>query len=482
MIVPVILCGGSGGRLWPVSRESCPKQFQRISGQKHSLFQCALNRVQSIPGASGAVVVCNEDHRVTVSTQIEGVAAAVDEIILEQTGRNTLPAVANAAFSRAPDDLLLILPSDHYIRDAEGFSNTVQNAVPCAQDGMLVCFGSAPDNPKSGYRYIIPGREREDRYPGKGVRSVKKFMENSDYESAAFIIDEGAFCSSGMFLFRAATILEEIRRYHPGIYHYCREARRCSKRHGRFSTMNAELLRQCPSISLDDGVMKQALDAVVVNLQCDWSDIGSWESVHESLKEPSRGNTLRGDVMTDNVKNSCVISNNRLVAAIGLDNHIIVETADAVLVARRDHVEQVKDMVGTLKDKNRPEASNQRKVQRSWGYIECLEATASVQVKRLVIDPGARLSIKRLKSRSKYWVVVRGNGKVVSGKHRFDLAPSQAAFTPPNTMHQLENAGPEPLEIIEVQTMTGPGEDDFERFEYDYVNLGAETPPLRAVS
>lgn len=481
MIVPVILCGGSGSHLWPVSRESSPKQFQCFSGQ-NTLFQDTLTRAESIPGMSGIIVVCNEDQRFTVKEQIEDIGANVDEIILEQMGRNTLPAIAAAAVSRSPNDLMLVLPADHHIADTEAFSQTVLKAVTVARDGALVCFGAVPSKPETGYGYIIPGREHEGLCPDNGVRSVREFIEKPDYDNATFLVQEGAFWNSRMFMFKASTILEEIRLHHPRIYHYCREARRhCSPDNG-FFTMKAGFLRECPSISIDYGVMEHTLDAVVIGLQSDWSDVGSWDGVHESLKGPSGGNTLRGDVMIDDVKNSCVISNSRLVAAIGLDNHIVVETADAVLVARRDNTQQVKDMVAALKDANRPEAASHWKVERPWGFFECLETTDSVQVKRLVIDPGARLSLQRHEFRSEHCVVVSGTAKVVNGEHRFELAPSQSTFIPAMTIHQLENPGPEVLEIIEVQTGSYFGEDDIERFEDDYGRVRAQNLPLRAVS
>ena len=448
---------------------------------ENTLLQNTLLRLRYLNNSKDAVIVCNEEHRFTVSQQLEDIGAQAGTIYLEQTGRNTLPAITAAALSMDPDELMLVLPSDHHIVDARGFSRSVEAAKKCARDGALVCFGAVPAKPETGYGYIVAGPKLDDQYPGKGLRSIRKFVEKPGYERAQWYISQGAYWNSGMFLFRAGSILAAVRRFQSFVYYSCREAIRYAEREKNFVKLNREFLLQCPSISIDHGIMEHTNDAVVVGLDSDWNDVGTWNGVWQSMNKTADGNATRGNVYLDDVKNSCVVAETRLVAALGLDNHIVIETADAVLVASRDQAQKVKDLVSKLKAEQKKEVKTPAKVHRPWGYFESLEMSETAQVKRLVVSPGARLSLQRHKFRSEHWVVVSGTAKVVNGEAVFDLNPSQSTFIPVMTLHQLENPGDDPLVIIEVQTGSYFGEDDIERFADDYGRVSRNRPLMAAV-
>jgi mannose-1-phosphate guanylyltransferase / mannose-6-phosphate isomerase len=482
MITPIILSGGRGSRLWPVSRETMPKQFQTINGE-HTLLQQTLLRVRDLQDTRGAIIVCNEEHRFIIANQIKNIENQVDNIFLEQLGRNTLLAITVAAATMKPEDLLLVLPSDHQINNTGAFCRTVESAKDSALNGELVCFGAIPDKPETGFGYIFPDRAFDKQPSCSQVRPILEFAEKPNLEHAERYIDQGAIWNSGIFMFRADTILEEVSLHQPSIYLYAHQAIDHAHRDGRYLTLKREDLHHCPSISIDYGVMEHTSNAVVVNLKSDWSDVGTWNGVWEALEKNRNGNTISGDVHLKEVKNSCIISESRLVTAIGLDGYVVVETADAVLIAKRDQSQEIKGIVAELKEKQRKEVVTHNKVTRPWGYFECLDMTETAQVKRLVVNPGAKLSLQRHQFREENWVVVKGVAKVTNGSKTFELGPSESTFIPIMTMHQLENSTDRPLEIIEVQTGTYFGEDDIERFEDDYGRaINTVEPPKLAFS
>ncbi len=474
MIIPVILSGGAGTRLWPLSRAMYPKQFLPLIGER-SLLQQTVLRLQGLPDLAPPLVVCNEEHRFLVAEQLRAVGASDGEILLEPAGRNTAPAVALAALrvkARGDDDaLLLVLPSDHVIADPEALQRAVMAGVAAARAGSLVTFGVLPTRPEIGYGYIRVGELLDD---GAGsARRVQAFVEKPDAERAAAYVASGEYLwNGGMFLFGADAYLAELERHAPAIADACRAASETARVDMDFVRVQREPFLAAPSDSIDYAVMERTDHAAVVSLDAGWSDVGSWDALLDVQPADACGNVISGDVMIEDVSGSLIRSEGRLVAALGVTNHIIVETADAVLVADRARAQDVKRLVERLKAERRDERLVHRQVFRPWGSYEGLVQTERFQVKRIIVKPGASLSLQMHHHRAEHWIVVRGTASVTCGDEVRLLTEDQSTYIPLGTAHRLQNPGRIDLEIIEVQSGSYLGEDDIVRFEDHYGRSG----------
>lgn len=482
MILPVVLCGGSGSRLWPVSRELYPKQLLPVTGETLSLLQMTIERLEGIADAVAPVILCNENHRFTVAAQIQALNIQPGAIILEPEGRNTAPAIAVGALEamrNGADPVLLVLPADHIVKDVPAFAAAVEDGCRLAESGEMVTFGIEPSKPEVGYGYIkkgmpIPreeaaaGREEEAGKSSAACR-IEKFVEKPDLNTARKYLASGAYLwNSGMFMFRASVVLEELTRFAPQIMERCTEAFSGSRQDLNFLRLEAAAFRACPSDSIDYAVMEKTRKAAVVPLNAGWSDIGSWSGLHEVREKDSAGNVLTGDVILDDVQDCFIHASSRMVAAIGMRNHVVVETKDAVLVAPMERAQDVKNIVNGLKAGNREEALMQSKVYRPWGSYERVDFGDRFQVKRITVNPGARLSLQRHHHRAEHWVVVKGTARIVKDGEETLLSEDQSTYVPLGTVHRLENPGKIPLELIEIQTGSYLGEDDIVRLEDVY--------------
>jgi len=465
MLTPVLLSGGVGSRLWPVSRETYPKQFLPLAGEL-SMLQETLRRTSGLEETS-PLVVCNEEHRFMVAEQLRQVDIRASALILEPEGRNTAPAVALAAIqalANDPEALLLVLPADHVIRDVDAFVDAVGRAVPLAQKGRLMTFGVVPSSPETGYGYIKCGAELD-----AGLYDLERFVEKPDVATAQAYLDSGNYLwNSGMFLLRAATYLDELAEYAPGMLSCCREAMADATIDMDFVRPAADKFLACPSDSIDYAVMEKTGAGGVVSLDCGWSDVGAWSALWDVATRDGDGNVCKGDVMLDNCAGSYFRSESRLVAGIGVTDLVVVETADAVLVSDRANVQEVKRIVNRLKDLQRPEASLHRRVYRPWGSYESLVTADRFQVKRIVVNPGQTLSLQMHHHRAEHWIVVHGTAEVTCEERIFMLAEDESTYIPLGHKHRLSNPGRIPLELIEVQSGAYLGEDDIVRYEDVY--------------
>jgi mannose-1-phosphate guanylyltransferase/mannose-1-phosphate guanylyltransferase/mannose-6-phosphate isomerase len=465
-IHPVILSGGSGSRLWPLSREHYPKQLLALLTER-TLLQETAARLDQLADAAPPLLVCNEEHRFLVAEQLRELGRSPAAIILEPCGRNTAPALTLAALSvceSAPDDLLLVMPADHVIRDGAAFAGAIRQARSQAAAGAIVTFGIAPDRPETGYGYI-----RKGEAAGEGGWRVGAFVEKPDFETARRYQESGDyFWNSGMFLLRASLWLEELRRHRPEMAAACEAAYRGGRRDGEFYRVAREAFAACPSDSIDYAVMEKTQRAVVLPLAAGWSDIGAWQAVHDLGAQDADGNVIQGDVLASGTHNSLLISQHRFLAALGLEDLVVVETADAVLVARKAHAQAVKDLVTELKSRSREEAKTHRRVYRPWGHYESVDAGPGFQVKRITVRPGAALSLQMHRQRAEHWIVVSGTARVTRGEETFLLHANQSTYIPVGAKHRLENPESTPLKLIEVQSGNYLGEDDIVRFEDRY--------------
>jgi mannose-1-phosphate guanylyltransferase/mannose-6-phosphate isomerase len=472
VIFPVILSGGSGTRLWPLSRELHPKQFLALIGE-HTMLQETILRLSGL--AIGApIVVCNEAHRFLVAEQLRVVECRPQAIVLEPVGRNTAPAIALAALAakatNGDDALLLVLPADHVIRDVKAFHAAIQIAAEAAQRGSLVTFGIVPDVPETGYGYIRRG-ERE----GNSYR-IAEFVEKPDLGRAQkFVASGDYYWNSGMFMFQAGRVLQELQRHASDIASVCRDAFVSATRDLDFTRISADAFKACRSESIDYAVMEKTADAVVVPLSAGWSDVGSWASLHAACDQDAQRNALVGDVLVEDTENSYIYSESRLVATVGLRDHIVVETKDAVLVAPKDRVQEVKALVARLKLQGRNEHALHRQVFRPWGSYDGLDEGERFQVKRLIVRPGGVLSLQMHHHRAEHWVVVSGTARITRGEETFLLEENQSTYIPVGVRHRIENPGKIALHIIEVQSGSYLGEDDIVRFEDRYGRQGTNT-------
>jgi len=459
---PVLLSGGSGTRLWPLSREAYPKQFLPLVGE-HTMLQDTWRRVAPLAGAA-PIVVANEEHRFLAAEQLRLVGVEHAGLILEPVGRNTAPAIAAAALQAmagGDDPLLLVLPSDHVVRDPEGFRAAVAAAVPAAEAGALVTFGIVPSAPETGFGYIQAA-------DGDGVRQVQRFVEKPDAATARGYLEAGGyFWNSGMFLFRASRYLAELERFRPDIVAAVRAAFAAATHDGDFIRLDREAFSACPSDSIDYAVMEKTADAWVLPVDIGWNDVGSWSALWEVSEQDGEGNARHGDVIAVDSRNSYAYAR-RLVALVGVEDLVVVETDDAVLVASKDHVQQVKDVVARLKSDHRSHAVLHREVHRPWGSYDSIDQDAGFQVKRIKVKPGARLSLQSHKHRAEHWIVVRGTARVTRDNDVFELHANQSTYIPLGARHRLENPGTEMLELIEVQSGSYLGEDDIVRYEDVY--------------
>ncbi|KAF1684862.1 mannose-1-phosphate guanylyltransferase/mannose-6-phosphate isomerase [Pseudoxanthomonas broegbernensis] len=462
-LVPVLLSGGSGTRLWPLSREAYPKQFLPLVGRE-SLLQETWRRVAGLAEAA-PLAVANEEHRFMVAEQLRQAGAEPAAILLEPVGRNTAPAIAAAALQATAggdDPLLLVLPSDHAIAAAPAFRAAVQAARAAAEGGALVTFGIVPTGPETGYGYIKAAA-------GEGVRRVERFVEKPDAATARDYVASGAyFWNSGMFLFRASRYLEELGRHRPDILEACRRAFAGASRDADFVRLERESFAACPSDSIDYAVMEKTSDAAVLPVDVGWNDVGSWSALWAASERDGDGNAHHGDVLALECRDTYAWTERRLVALIGLDDVVVVDTDDAVLVAHKDKVQRVKDVVAALKRDGRGEAVLHRKVYRPWGAYDSVDTGDRFQVKRITVKPGAALSLQMHHHRAEHWIVVRGTARVTRGEEVLLLSENQSTYIPLGVKHRLENPGKVPLELIEVQSGSYLGEDDIVRFEDVY--------------
>ena len=459
---PVLLSGGSGTRLWPLSREAYPKQFLPLAGE-HTMLQDTWRRVAPLAGVA-PIVVANEEHRFLAAEQLRLVGVEHADIILEPVGRNTAPAIAAAALqasANGEDPLLLVLPSDHVVRDPEAFRAAVSAAIPDAEAGALVTFGIVPSAPETGFGYIQAAE-------GQGVRQVLRFVEKPDAATARGYLEAGGYYwNSGMFLFRASRYLDELERFRPDILTAVRAAFAGAGRDGDFIRLEREAFDACPADSIDYAVMEKTADARVLPVDIGWNDVGSWSALWEVSEQDGDGNARQGDVIAVDSRNSYAYAR-RLVALVGVEDLVVVETDDAVLVARKDRVQQVKDVVARLKSDQRSHAVLHREVHRPWGSYDSIDQDAGFQVKRIKVKPGARLSLQSHKHRAEHWIEVRGTARVTRDNDVFELHANQSTYIPLGARHRLENPGSEMLELIEVQSGSYLGEDDIVRYEDVY--------------
>jgi mannose-1-phosphate guanylyltransferase/mannose-6-phosphate isomerase len=477
MLTPLILSGGSGTRLWPLSREMYPKQLLPLIG-KRSMLQETVARLSGLPDLAAPIVVCNENHRFVVAEQMREHGTTPQAIVLEPVGRNTAPAVAVAALvalDRArrskggndADPILLVLPADHVIRDVAAFQSAVVSGSAAAAEGKLVTFGIVPDRAETGYGYIR-------RAPGDGpTYPVQQFVEKPDAATAQSYVESGEYYwNSGMFMFRARVFLAELKRHAPAMLSACEDAIAAATRDLDFTRLAGEAFGACPSDSIDYAVMEKTDSAVVVPLDAGWSDVGSWSALQDSLPRDDHGNVVTGDVLVEDSSGCYLHSTSRLIGAVGLRDHVVVETKDAVLVAPRDRVQDVKALVTQLKAQGRYESALHREVFRPWGSYDSIDHGDRFQVKRLVVRPGATMSLQLHHHRAEHWIVVSGTARITRGEETFLLGENESTYIPVGTKHRIANPGKVMLHIIEVQSGSYLGEDDIVRFEDVYGREG----------
>jgi mannose-1-phosphate guanylyltransferase/mannose-6-phosphate isomerase len=472
MLIPVILSGGAGTRLWPLSREMYPKQLLALTS-KQTMLQDTATRLAGIAGAASPIVVCNEAHRFTVAEQLRALNIHASAILLEPAGRNTAPAVALAALKAleiSSDAILVVGPADHVMRDTRGFQQAAAIAAALAAEGKLVTFGIIAHAPETGYGYI-----RRDQGGGPAF-TVAKFIEKPPLEQAQqFVASGDYYWNSGMFVFKADRYLAELAAFAPDILQASTAAFKAAKTDLDFVRIDKAEFAKCRSESIDYAVMEKTKDALVLPLDVGWSDVGSWSSLFDALPADEEGNVLQGDVMVHDTHDCYVHSTSRLVAAVGMDDHIIVETKDAILVAPKDRVQDVKNLVAMLKKSGRSESALHREVFRPWGSYDSIDNGDRFQVKRLSVKPGGVLSLQMHHHRAEHWIVVQGTARITCNDKTFLLSENESTYIPIGATHRIENPGKVSLHIVEVQSGSYLGEDDIVRFEDNYGRKGTNT-------
>lgn len=465
MLTPVIMAGGSGSRLWPLSRQLNPKQFLKLCGNT-TLLQQTLARLQGLELTAPAII-CNEDHRFLVAEQLRQANVSNPSILLEPVGRNTAPAIALAALhamAKGHDPVLLVLAADHYIADERAFRAAVNTAAKLANAEKLVTFGIVPAHAETGYGYIQRGSNIDNN-----SFAVARFVEKPDLETAENYLQSGEyFWNSGMFLFKASVYLAALREFRPDILDVCTRAYEAGSQDMDFIRVDPGIFQDCPEESIDYAVMEKTKAAAVVPLDAGWSDIGSWSALWEIGSKDEQGNVFKGDVLALNTQNSLIYAEHKLVATVGLENLVVVETKDAVLVVHKDKVQDVKKIVEAIKKDGRYEHMNHREVYRPWGVYDSIESGERYQVKRITVKPGAKLSVQMHHHRAEHWVVVSGTAKVTNGDKTFLVTENESTYIPIGEIHALENPGKIPLELIEVQSGSYLGEDDIVRIKDSY--------------
>lgn len=466
MFHPVVLAGGSGTRLWPLSRQLNPKQFLALTDQKLTMLQSTLSRLDGL-GAADPMVLCNEQHRFLAAEQLRQFGYEHARIILEPCSRNTAPAIALAALqavATGEDPVLLVLAADHLIRDVAAFQRQLSVASQLAEQGKMVTFGIVPTEPETGYGYIQRGESLTAE-----AFTVARFVEKPDAETAKAYVDFGEYLwNSGMFMFRASRYLEELECFHPEILQACRLALASSSQDMDFVRLDSAAFAECPDESVDYAVMEKTSEAAVVPLNAGWSDIGSWSALWDVSEKDREGNSLLGDVIAQDASNTLVRAEHRLVATVGVKDLVVVETKDAVLVAQKDAVQDVKKVVAALMNDGRHEHLNHREVYRPWGVYDSIDNGARYQVKRITVKPGAKLSVQMHHHRAEHWIVVSGTARVTNGENTYLVTENQSTYIPVGQVHALENPGAIDLELIEVQSGSYLGEDDIVRFADRY--------------
>ena len=465
MIIPVILSGGSGTRLWPLSRKLHPKQFIELMG-KTTLFQEAILRLPE--SIENPLIICNEEHRFLAAEQLRKINKEPKNIILEPVGRNTAPAIALAALKsikESEDAILLVLSADHLIQDMDKFHQAIALATKQAEQNKLVTFGIAPNKIETGYGYIKANISKNKNY-----YDIDEFVEKPDYKTAKKYVDSGGyFWNSGMFMFKASVYLSELEKYEPEILSACQKSCQTEFYDLDFIRLNEQEFLKCPSQSIDYAVMEKTKNASMVILDANWSDVGSWTALWDSQVKDNDDNLVVGDVILDKVSDTYVHStSNRLVSVIGLSDLIVVDTQDAVLVTNKEHAQDVKNIVEKIKKSGRLESDQHRKIFRPWGYYDSIDRGEGFQVKRILVNPGQKLSLQKHNHRSEHWVVVKGKAQVTCGEKTFQLIENQSTYVSLGKVHRLENIEDTPLEIIEIQTGSYLGEDDIIRIDDDY--------------
>jgi mannose-1-phosphate guanylyltransferase/mannose-6-phosphate isomerase len=467
-IHPVILSGGSGTRLWPLSRASYPKQLLSLVSDRTMLQETAARNLDDV-GFTGPLVICNEEHRFLIDEQLKQVGVKPQAILLEPVARNTGPAITAAALwllDKDPDALLLVQPSDHVIASLPRFHDAIRHGLAAAQSGMLVTFGIKPTRPDTGYGYIQGG----DAMNGTSeVLAVERFVEKPDRATAQRFVDSGVFYwNSGIFLLGARAFLDDLARLNPAMLEACEKAIRAGKQDLDFFRLDSAAFAESPSIAVDRAVMERTDRAAVVPVDMAWSDIGSWNALREISQPDDDGNVLRGDVVTSRVRDSYIRTDGKLVAAIGVENIVVVATDDAVLVADADTAGELSEVVDLLRQRNRSEPVTHVTTYRPWGYYRTVDAGLRYQVKRIMVKPGAKLSLQKHYHRAEHWVVVQGTALVQRGEDRMLVRENESVYIPIGTEHRLENPGKLPLQLIEVQSGPYLGEDDIVRVEDQY--------------
>ena len=463
-MIPVILSGGSGTRLWPLSRRHYPKQFLPLVSN-HTMIQETLLRLSGIAGLKAPIAVCNEDHRFMMAEQLREIDITPNAIILEPLGRNTAPAVALAALTAASeDDVLLILPADHVIEDVAAFQHAVSQAKDLAEQGFLVTFGIVPTEPETGYGYIK--RSTENAGPAYKVAS---FVEKPNLETAESYLRTGDYYwNSGMFAFKASCFLSELQKFNPAMLDTCQQALKSAQIDMDFVRLDKEIFASCPSDSIDYAVMEKTDKSVVIPMDAAWNDVGSWSALWDVTEKDASGNAIMGDVFTVDTRNSFIHAHSKLVTVVGLSDVIVVETDDAIMVASKDRVQDVKEIVDQLKAQGRVEADIHRKAYRPWGHYDLVDTGERHQTKRIVVKPGAKLSLQKHHHRAEHWVVVKGTALITKGDEQILISENESTYIPLGVVHCLENPGVIPLEIVEVQSGSYLGEDDIIRLNDQY--------------
>lgn len=475
-LIPVILCGGSGTRLWPLSREQYPKQLLPLLNNEDSLLQATARRMEGITDVQlgTTMVVCNEEYRFVIAEQLRVMNNAAS-ILLEPVGRNTAPALTLAALAvmqGGDDPILLVMPADHVITDTTAFHSVVHKSIKLAAEGAIITFGITPDSPETGYGYIQSGAAFEK----DGFFYIERFVEKPDFDAAQSYLDAGSYLwNSGLFMMRASVWISAIGYCRSDILMACQTAWNQNSVDGEFLRVERLAFEQCPADSIDYAVMENiTTDAdslptgIVIPFSAGWSDVGAWDSLWQILPKDNKGNVSRGDVLLHDCHGSLVIAENRLVACVGVEDMVVVETPDAVLVAHKDKTQDVKKIVASLKHEKRAEGQLHRKIFRPWGWYDCVDIGKHFQVKRIVVKPGASLSLQMHHHRAEHWIVVSGTAQVTRGDTKYLVSENESTFIPLGTRHRLENPGSVPLEIIEVQSGSYLGEDDIVRFEDVY--------------
>ncbi|MGZ8136079.1 MAG: mannose-1-phosphate guanylyltransferase/mannose-6-phosphate isomerase [Methylococcaceae bacterium] len=463
-MIPVILSGGSGTRLWPLSRSQYPKQFLPLASE-HTMVQDTLLRLEGIEGLKAPIAVCNEDHRFIMAEQLWEIDAKPAAIILEPMGKNTAPAVAMAALTaESEDDVLLVLPADHVISNLVVFHNAIEQAKLLAMQGFLVTFGILPTEPETGYGYI-----KRDTLTQGDAYNVAAFVEKPDAETAKQYLQTGDyFWNSGMFAFTAGSFLRELEKFNPKMLSVCKQALKVAKIDMDFIRLDKAIFSTCPSDSIDYAVMEKTDKAVVIPLDAGWNDLGSWSALWDISDKDQFGNAISGDVLTVDTKNSFIHAEHKLVTTIGIHGLVVVVTKDAVMIAAKDKVQEVKQIVTQLKKLGRNEADVHKKIYRPWGHYDSVDSGDRHQTKRIVVKPGAKLSVQKHHHRAEHWVVVKGTALVTKNDEKILLSENESIYIPLGIIHCLENPGVIPLEIVEVQSGSYLGEDDIVRFGDQY--------------